>query len=1130
MSFTLLIDGQSLRLFHDENIFFSRNLSENDLSALDTFTTRYTGLIPIKDNRTGLLELGKDLYHWLDGDELAMTRVLNEGSPPFIFEIECLTRNPGQAESLVLNAPWEILAHDNEFLTQDAVLAYSPVRRLQKPKILPPLDGYRLGLTFMAASPCGQGMLDYEAEEATILRAVGEQHIDLVVEESGELDVLSQKLANLPTMTVLHLSCHGSNSTTPTLILEDDRGNPKRAGLSDLIIKLPRNQLRLLFLSACQTANLPKSSKMGWAQSLTADMVRAGLPAVLGWSDLVGDLAAMLFAKELYGALARGEKLELAVFAARNSLLNNRELLCHSWHLPRLWLGASGGGKIVGGSKKRTLISPTHGHKVFLGKKQDVLVAAHEMFVGRRKQLKEGLRVLSQNNKAGLLIQGLGRLGKSSLAARLANRCQHLTPAVVFASYDAINILTCLGEALGGSPEAQEIIKRNMPEVLQQPNCLEKALRELCCTDFAPCHKNKPFLLILDDLEQILEPSEDGGPHKVRINYFHVIQAILKTIDPTLTDSRLIITSRFTFALGGLEKKLHTIQLTEFSHEEQQKLLIRQRSIAQNTFDTTEYSIREKILFQNKYISKGNPGLQDVLVDKIIFSQSISPEQALHVIEETKQYFTEGKLPTNDIIKNFMEDLSLDTLLGLTSDASASLLRASAIFNLPVPQFVIKILSNMLGGDIEYLKGLGLLECYDDIVYKDMPSLKVNSLAASRIKPLSATERKDILKLVIHELNMLWHVEPVENTPQEVSIELFRLSLLAEATPIYIDHSVLAINGLLQEGKYNDAATQGIKAILLAHKNGIFLSTLLLASTVKAYRCIPRECRDHIFIETFKEFIKSRQFTDGDDLNGHLAMMYEYGNILIEENNFSEALEYFTRAEKLAMTHKKRYYLMDIKFCIVKIFESTGRHDEALSILEDQILPFIDPVQNPRESVTCQIIIARILTKKQFIDKSKDILNNIVAPALDKINDTKFVNRTNADIAIIHFVQRQFDKAIKLLEQCILYCKHENDASGVAASLWLIAQIEIEQNKIPEATLKIEESYSIVLHLGETEGIAVIGEVFGQYLLAFGSYKEGFSVLDRSVEAYRKLGLEQCAQRVEATIAHIQTNILNPRA
>ena len=59
----------------------------------------------------------------------------------------------------------------------------------------------------MASAQRGQHELDFEAEEAAILAAVGEGRIDLVVEDTGIQS--SWPGGGAGRMPVVHLSCHG---------------------------------------------------------------------------------------------------------------------------------------------------------------------------------------------------------------------------------------------------------------------------------------------------------------------------------------------------------------------------------------------------------------------------------------------------------------------------------------------------------------------------------------------------------------------------------------------------------------------------------------------------------------------------------------------------------------------------------------------------------------------------------------------------------------------------------------------------------------------------------------------------------------------------------------------------------
>ena len=110
--------------------------------------------------------------------------------------------------------PFELLAlPDGGFLAEDALTRFCVVRRLGAAEPPPGLDDFRLGVGVDGLSATRTaGELDYEAEEAAILTAVGEARVDLMVEDTGDPEQLADRLAALSKMPVVHLSCHGLNN------------------------------------------------------------------------------------------------------------------------------------------------------------------------------------------------------------------------------------------------------------------------------------------------------------------------------------------------------------------------------------------------------------------------------------------------------------------------------------------------------------------------------------------------------------------------------------------------------------------------------------------------------------------------------------------------------------------------------------------------------------------------------------------------------------------------------------------------------------------------------------------------------------------------------------------------------
>jgi CHAT domain-containing protein len=196
----------------------------------------------------------------------------------------------------------------------------------------------------MASAPRDQPELDFEAEEAAILTAVGESRIDLMVDDTGDPEQLGHRLADLGGMPVLHLSCHGANNYpagpggawVPVLMMENEVGGGRpttAAGLASLLTIGPR----LLFVSACLTATeadtagyRPPGADAGLvAHSLATALVAAGMPAVIGWDGSVDDRAATAFARRLYQALADRADLAVAVGDARRVLLESQDPVVH---------------------------------------------------------------------------------------------------------------------------------------------------------------------------------------------------------------------------------------------------------------------------------------------------------------------------------------------------------------------------------------------------------------------------------------------------------------------------------------------------------------------------------------------------------------------------------------------------------------------------------------------------------------------------------------------------------------------------------------------------------------------------------------------------------------------------------
>ena len=837
----LIVDDADFELLAgDERIGPRRSVEPADVEFLTGLAGRYARAVQARSDAGVFVELGRDLYRWLDGDQRQLSTLLEKAPRPLVFEVRG-PRKPSDRAWAVLQAPFELLAQpDGGFLVEDALARFCVARRLGPPGARPGPDEFRLGLAFMASSPRGQHELDFEAEEAAILAAVGESRVDLVVEDTGDPEQLASRLASTGGMPVVHLSCHGLNNWSdppgapgvPVLMMENDVGEGRPTKAADLA-SLLTTEPRLLFVSACLTATgsdasghqPPGDGRKGEpgsgaggsdlvAQSLATALVTAGVPAVIGWDGSVGDRSATAFAERLYRRLADRADLAVAVGDARRVLLESQDPAVRAdWHLARLWLGPAGGGPLVAGIRKRSLVTPTHGTKTFLDHKQQVPVATAEMFVGRRPELQQSLRALRSGRRAGVLLHGQGRLGKSSLAARIADRCPDYDLAVVFRDYGALAILDAVAAAVSANQDARQLIESRLPEVRQRPEAIEALLVDLLT---GPCAQvgddgQRPLLLVIDDLEQILE-ADPAGPHRVASGQARVLAAVLRAFDPARTDSRLLVTSRFTFTLGGLEARLESVQLRPLSTVAQRKLQRRQQALTPAERQAERSALADRALS----VSRGNPGLQDLIGLRLVYGEQVSLERAEAAVAGMEAYLRQGDLPADTEVRDFLENLALDTLLDEAGPSNLALLRAATLFSVPVPAPVIDVLAGAVGGSAARLRGLGLLDPYQDLYDPARPALAANPLASGRIEPLSTSEQAALAAVVVGPLFAAWGgVAPQLPHDLGLDLQLTHLALLADDPTVVAACAANAVTAL-RTGPAADASQLGQDAVRAA--------------------------------------------------------------------------------------------------------------------------------------------------------------------------------------------------------------------------------------------------------------------------------------------------------------------------
>jgi CHAT domain/Bacterial Ig-like domain (group 2) len=242
--------------------------------------------------------------------------------------------------------PWEYLYNPtlNRFF---ALSVETPiVRYLELPEVIRPLMiTPPLRVLVMISSPDDYPRLDVEAEWNRLRDALKdlEQRGVVVLErlDQATLSTLQRRLRR-GEYHIFHFIGHGGfeqQAQDGVLVMEDDRGRGHSVSGQQLGMLLHDHRaMRLAVLNACEGARASSTDPFsGTAQSL----VQQGIPAVIAMQFEITDQAAIVFAHEIYGALADGYPVDAALSEARKAIFAEGNGL--EWGTPVLYLRASDG-------------------------------------------------------------------------------------------------------------------------------------------------------------------------------------------------------------------------------------------------------------------------------------------------------------------------------------------------------------------------------------------------------------------------------------------------------------------------------------------------------------------------------------------------------------------------------------------------------------------------------------------------------------------------------------------------------------------------------------------------------------------------------------------------------------------
>lgn len=473
--------------------------------------------------------------------------------------------------------PWEALWLGGEarpLALDELVRLY---RRVEAPPVTRTAGPLRILVAISSPVSGGSGVLDYEQELRSVLKSVrGARagHAEVKVVHFATTAAIHAALRDWPAH-VLHLSGHGGPGV---LELEDDNGAARPVSAGKFLAEAvpPGRMPAVIALAGCYTNAATATGDPSFATSL----LNSGARVVIATQTSITDIYSTRVFARVYGQLAVTPDCDMVAAVAEARTAVQRELAratdprdqrlaaLDEWSVLSV-LSPSAAAPIIDPSAPA---GPSAPPPATIG----VLRRDTGEVVGRRWEQRRYPTELMSAGTAGMVLHGLGGVGKTTLADELIARLQEDGPELVLATIEkrvsAEELLDAILEAF-----AERLYQPPRP-AWATPTVLG-ALRRAGDGDldwparFAALRRTVlaavPTLIVLDNFEDNLTAAEPGAARRPREDVADLLTALVAGFGR----SRLLITSRYRFVLpGNAEQALAFKLVMPLSHAETLKL------------------------------------------------------------------------------------------------------------------------------------------------------------------------------------------------------------------------------------------------------------------------------------------------------------------------------------------------------------------------------------------------------------------------------------------------------------------------------------------------------------------------------------------------------------------------------
>ncbi|MCC5662576.1 tetratricopeptide repeat protein [Nostoc sp. CHAB 5784] len=1010
--------------------------------------------------------IGQQLFFWLDGDGRWLSRgIANCRGEGLVIAID--------TDRKLAHLPWEVLHDGEDFLVKRVNPVVLPLRWIEKETAGFSVEARQLRVLFMATDPEDvEPKLEFEQEEARILADTRDFAVDLRVEESGCISELGKVWSRyFNDFDVFHLTGHASIKDeapyTPYFITETEIGDRHETTAAELAEVFRFRFPKLVFLSGCRTGQAPDK---GAVPSMAEALIAQGARAVLSWGRPVEDRTATAAAAHLYGKLAAGYQLAEALASTYQQLFKQN---VRDWHLLRLYVQGECPGALVEVLGDIPPSAPEPAYEQFLDPDtQQVRVAKPSEFVGRRRTLQRCLKAI--RTSLGVLIHGLGGVGKSTVTARLLERMVGYHRLVNFRQLDEDKLLKTLAEQCT-SERGHEILNGKLPLMQRLTKFFTEGLNT----------KEQRFAFVLDDFEANLELR--NGVYVLQPQVVDVLLALLKAIQNSQLPHKVIITCRYNFTLSELNHRLYREPLGALGGAD----LIKKYNRL-NSFNGS-WQFQPELPERAKKAADGNPRLLEWL-DKILQnSQNPTPPTApLPASEEGYMRGVEMILQKMaDKEKEFREDILAEELLKQQTPALRQMLGKLLVYELPVPQAAISLICEDISSwesHIQRAEILGLLEV--TLTNNKERLYRVPRILSPLLEFPENPKGEELYKQAAQILYCLWWEAEGATEPQ--GLEIHRLALLGKDEEIAAKIASLLAGHLRNQSRFREAIHL-CKSTLEITKNHSVLKEMAF--------CEHQMGEVDRALNYYKQALNLCPAED----EGELGEIYHcFGMLKADKGDVDEAIALYNQSleidERIGDVQGKAATLNQLGI----IYANKGEVDEAIAHYNQslEIKERIGNVQGKAVTLSC---LGIIYADKGDVDEAIALYNQSLE-IFERIGNVREKAATLNQLGIIYANQGKVEEAIALYNQSLEITERIGNVQGKAATLHQLGIIYASKGDVDEAIALYNQSLEIKERIGDVEGKAATLHCLGIIYAGKGDVDEAIVLYNQSLEITERIG------------------------